>query len=146
MLFQNILFAATIGLAAAASQSTGQECGKKMAPCSKDSVCKPTLANCKDLKKCPGTCFFKNEYQTCGGFRTKPPPPCRKHTKCVDDPRTPGDCGMACDKPGICAPTKPPSCGGFIGKKCPKGLYCYDDPKDSCNPKKGGADCPGICL
>ncbi|CAF3449490.1 hypothetical protein SNK03_002421 [Fusarium graminearum] len=146
MLFQNMLFAATIGLAAAASQPTGQECGRKVAPCSKDAVCKPTLANCKDINKCPGTCYFKNEYQSCGGFRAKPPPPCKKNTHCVDDPRTPGDCGMACDKPGICAPKKPQSCGGFAGLSCPKGLYCYDDPKDECDPKKGGADCPGICL
>ncbi|PTD13164.1 hypothetical protein FCULG_00004889 [Fusarium culmorum] len=137
MLFQNILFAATIGLAAAASQPTGQECGRKVAPCSKDAVCKPTLANCKDINKCPGTCYFKNEYQSCGGFRAKPPPPCKKNTHCVDDPRTPGDCGMACDKPEL---------RWIRGLSCPKGLYCYDDPKDECDPKKGGADCLGICL
>ncbi|KAF4457353.1 hypothetical protein F53441_682 [Fusarium austroafricanum] len=141
MLFQNILLAATIGLAAA-SQSTGQSCGKAK-PCPTDAVCKPTQKNCKD---CPGICYFKNTYQTCGGFRAKPPPPCKKGTKCVDDPRTPGDCGMACDKPGICAPKKPKRCGGFQGLGCPKGLYCYDDPSDSCDPKKGGADCSGICL
>ncbi|KAF5590305.1 Kazal domain protein [Fusarium subglutinans] len=145
MLFQNILIAASIGLAAA-SQSSGRECGRKIAPCPEDTTCKPILANCKDINKCSGMCYFKNEYQTCGGFRATPPPPCKKGTHCVDDPRTPGDCGMACDKPGICAPNKPHTCGGIIGEKCPKGLYCYDNPSDDCDAKKGGNDCSGICL
>ncbi|KAF4964327.1 hypothetical protein FSARC_7733 [Fusarium sarcochroum] len=145
MLFQNILLAATIGLAAA-SQTSDRSCGRKMAPCPKDSTCKPTLANCHNLYRCPGTCHFKNKYPSCGGHTSKPPPPCKKGTHCINDPRTPDSCGMACDIPGICAPKKPKTCGGFTGKRCPEGLYCYDDPSDTCDPKKGGADCSGICL
>ncbi|KAF4340705.1 Kazal domain protein [Fusarium beomiforme] len=145
MLFQNILIAASIGLAAA-SQSSGQGCGRKMAPCPSDTICKPIDNNCQNLNKCSGMCYFKKKYQSCGGFRAEPAPPCKKGYHCIDDPRTPEDCGMACDKPGICAPKKLPDCAGFTGKQCPKGLYCYDDPSDDCDPKNNGFDCPGICL
>ena len=37
-------------------------------------------------------------------------------------------------------------CGGLVGKECPDGYTCEDNPKDGCDPKKGGADCPGICV
>jgi len=37
-------------------------------------------------------------------------------------------------------------CGGFAGLTCPKGQTCVDDTADSCDPKKGGADCPGKCV
>ena len=36
-------------------------------------------------------------------------------------------------------------CGGFAGFACPEGFVCVDDPKDSCDPDQGGADCGGIC-
>lgn len=36
-------------------------------------------------------------------------------------------------------------CGGIAGFACPDGMVCVDDPSDSCNPKKGGADCGGYC-
>jgi len=29
---------------------------------------------------------------------------------------------------------------------CPQDLSCEDDPRDSCNPANGGADCPGLCF
>ncbi|KAF4975045.1 hypothetical protein FZEAL_8114 [Fusarium zealandicum] len=148
MLFKNIILAATLGLTslATAQQSNGQSCGRKIAPCSSDTKCQPTMDDCTNLNRCSGQCNFKNQYQTCGGFRVEPPPPCKKGTRCIDDPRIPNSCGMACDMPGICAPIKAPKCGGFVGAKCPKGLYCYDDPTDSCDPENGGADCQGICL
>jgi hypothetical protein len=37
-------------------------------------------------------------------------------------------------------------CGGIAGFPCPEGLVCVDDPKDSCDPDQGGADCGGICV
>ena len=37
------------------------------------------------------------------------------------------------------------ACGGIAGKPCPDGMSCVDDPGDDCDPKKGGADCIGIC-
>src|SRR5262245_6214199 len=36
-------------------------------------------------------------------------------------------------------------CGGIAGIPCPSGCVCVDDPRDDCNPKRGGADCSGIC-
>lgn len=39
-----------------------------------------------------------------------------------------------------------PMCGGFAGIACPAGLVCVDDPRDSCDPTQGGADCSGVCV
>jgi len=36
-------------------------------------------------------------------------------------------------------------CGGITGATCPDGFKCVDIPGDGCNPKSGGADCPGVC-
>ncbi|MFE0105563.1 hypothetical protein [Streptomyces sp. NPDC059009] len=46
-------------------------------------------------------------------------------------------------------PTPPASnctCGGFAGRPCPQGYHCVDDPRDSCDPQHGGADCGGLCV
>lgn len=41
----------------------------------------------------------------------------------------------------------PVFCGGFAGIPCKAdGDYCVDDPRDSCDPKQGGADCGGLCI
>jgi hypothetical protein len=55
-------------------------------------------------------------------------------------------------KPEVATPKKDATvykggavCGGIAGIKCPGGQTCVDDPSDTCDPKKGGADCPGIC-
>jgi hypothetical protein len=37
------------------------------------------------------------------------------------------------------------TCGGIAGLKCPGGGTCVDNPNDSCDPNKGGADCGGTC-
>ncbi len=37
-------------------------------------------------------------------------------------------------------------CGGFAGFPCPDGYTCVDDPRDSCDPAAGGADCAGTCV
>jgi hypothetical protein len=53
---------------------------------------------------------------------------------------------MACDDTGICV-KKNPFCGGFAGFKCRDvGAKCVDDPSDDCDPKRGGADCSGLCV
>lgn len=143
MLLRHIVFAAFAGLALAREE--GRPCGLKIAPCPEDYYCRPDSPSCTDLDRCRGTCVRRNKYPSCGG-RTVTPRPCAPGTHCIDDPREPGGCGMACDKPGICVPDKPVSCGGFAGFLCPAGLSCYDIPKDGCDPKKGGADCLGMCL
>jgi len=46
----------------------------------------------------------------------------------------------------VCADTRT-SCGGFGGLLCPEGYKsCVDDPRDSCDPGAGGADCIGLCA
>ncbi len=42
-------------------------------------------------------------------------------------------------------PLPPFSCAGFLGIACPGSYVCVDDWRDSCDPKNGGADCPGLC-
>jgi len=107
---------------------------------------------------------------TCGGIAGKP---CPGMGKCVDNPNDScdpakggADCGGICScietvlctkgskfdsSPSVCAcvpeVTPPPAttCGGFTGKACPGMGKCVDDPSDSCDPTKGGADCGGIC-
>ncbi|KAJ4307633.1 hypothetical protein N0V84_012595 [Fusarium piperis] len=140
MLVKNLLAAAALGLTsfAAAKQGIDRSCGLKIAPCPEDTECIPNSPDCTDLNRCTGRCYFKNQYQTCGGFTPKPPPPCKKGTSCIDDSRIPNSCGMACDMTGICAPKKLHQCRGIAGLECPKGLWCYDDPSDDCDPENGG--------
>jgi hypothetical protein len=47
-----------------------------------------------------------------------------------------------------CTDDPPPlqPCGGIAGFPCPKGQVCVDDPRDACDPTKGGADCIGLCV
>ena len=40
----------------------------------------------------------------------------------------------------------PQQCGGLIGVPCPPGFACIDDPRDTCDPASGGADCSGVCV
>ncbi|KAH6889676.1 Kazal domain-containing protein [Thelonectria olida] len=151
MLLKNIIVLAALGLASlvaadeSSEDSIGRPCGFKIALCPEDQKCVPNSPKCKNINKCPGTCQWKNQYKSCGGFRVKPVN-CPEGYECKDDPRLPSSCGMACDRPGICLPTGLRNCGGFAGLECPYGLYCYDQPNDGCDPKKGGADCFGVCI
>jgi len=51
------------------------------------------------------------------------------------------------DRVQHCGCTPPPkvTCGGIAGIQCPGLGTCVDDPSDSCDPNKGGADCGGVC-
>ncbi len=71
----------------------------------------------------------------CGGLTTNP-------HKCPDGwrCRLPKD---VADVPGRCVQF----CGGFGNLPCAtSGDQCVDDPDDDCDPKRGGADCGGICV
>lgn len=37
-------------------------------------------------------------------------------------------------------------CGGIAGLACAPGYECVDDPKDDCDPGRGGQDCSGTCM
>ncbi|KAF7507109.1 hypothetical protein GJ744_010922 [Endocarpon pusillum] len=80
--------------------------------------------------------------QICGSRGLAPCPPSQT---CINDPSKP-NCDIAVDCPGICVHLKGPSCGGFAGLHCPRGKVCVDDPRDSCDPRQGGADCIGTCI
>lgn len=53
--------------------------------------------------------------------------------------------GVSVEYEGECGKSEPQACGGIAGIRCPVGKTCVDDPADDCDPKRGGADCPGIC-
>lgn len=67
-----------------------------------------------------------------------PPPddPCAR-VRCAE--------GSSCFD-GICVPDEPVFCGGIIGEPCPGAGTCIDDPRDDCDPDRGGADCGGLCV
>lgn len=139
------LFTAVTAQNGLGNEYPGRACGLKMAACQEDMTCVPDADNCADLDRCSGTCQFTNKYKSCGG-KVVTPTFCGSKSKCADDPRLPPNCGMACDRPGICIPKKAKQCGGFAGFECDAGKFCYDVPNDGCDPNNGGADCIGICL
>jgi hypothetical protein len=54
--------------------------------------------------------------------------------------------GTHCER-GRCIPDQPKVfCGGIAGIPCPGAGRCIDDPSDDCDPRKGGADCGGMCV
>jgi hypothetical protein len=97
---------------------TGEACGP--ARCASDQIC------CNE--SC-GICTPR------GGACTK--------QFCVPQPADAGtpDAG----KPDAGA-THAKTCGGFAGIACPGLGLCEDDKGDDCDPRRGGADCGGICT
>ncbi|KFH42467.1 hypothetical protein ACRE_068040 [Hapsidospora chrysogenum ATCC 11550] len=120
-------FLAAAALAVTTVAAEGRRpCGFKIAPCPGDNVCVPMSDDCTNMNVCAGWCSPKpstheKDYPSCGGFRIEPKP-CDAGSVCVDDPRRPGSCGMACDIPGICVPVDAPKCPDGV---CPEGLQCY---------------------
>lgn len=39
-----------------------------------------------------------------------------------------------------------PTCDGLWAHSCEEGLRCVDNPADSCDPRQGNSDCPGLCV
>ncbi|MFV8749228.1 hypothetical protein ACNOYE_01625 [Nannocystaceae bacterium ST9] len=85
--------------------------------------------------------------ETCG------PKPGMPNTLCDDGVTMSGPGECKANEQGECGweivecPASEPGtmCGGIAGIQCPEGQVCVDDPKDSCDPENGGADCGGIC-
>jgi hypothetical protein len=110
---------------------------------------------------CPADSKFDGSPSVCACVPVKPvcPPVCKiacpygnvldasgcPTCSCNPDPCAAVLCmtGTRCDA-GKCVPTGP-SCGGITGKACPGFGKCVDDPSDSCDPARGGADCGGVC-
>lgn len=97
------------------------------------------------LGKCPGEAQF--------GRCAARPDACTNVYKpvCGCDGETYGNAcqaaavGVSIASQGECA-HRPAFCGGIAGIPCPDGQACIDDPSDDCDPKRGGADCGGICV
>ena len=64
-----------------------------------------------------------------------------KTDSAVADSGTDNDAAMGSDGAGVGE-----LCGGIAAFTCMSGLVCIDDPRDSCDPLNGGADCGGVCV
>lgn len=87
-----------------------------------------------------------------GQCKTKPTicpqifqPVCGCDGKTYSNSCTAAAAGVSVEHEGECKKSEPRACGGIAGIPCPEGQTCVDDPRDDCDPKRGGADCPGIC-
>ncbi|SEO38064.1 Kazal-type serine protease inhibitor family protein [Nitrosovibrio sp. Nv6] len=96
-----------------------------------------------------GKCKVPDAQGTC---KTKPSictrefrPVCGCDGKTYGNACTAAAAGVSIEHEGECKKSEPKSCGGIAGIPCPQGKTCIDDPSDDCDPKRGGADCPGIC-
>jgi hypothetical protein len=109
--------------------TTNSKFNSDPAVCACVPVCGPVCAIYCDY----GNVLDANGCPTCS---CNPPPsdPCAT-VKCA--------AGTHCDA-GKCV-SNGVSCGGIAGIPCPGVGKCADDPNDSCDPAKGGADCGGIC-
>ncbi|RXG44879.1 hypothetical protein VDGE_03799 [Verticillium dahliae] len=151
-----------IATLAAVVSADYQSCGGfRVAPaprCPKGTACldDPRIDGCGMACDAPGICI-PNKAPQCGGPR-KIRCPYGSGLVCYDKPNDdcdPRNGGVKC--PGVCLtplkqeppaeiPEDAPFCGGIGGLPCPEGLVCIDDPRDGCDPKKGGADCGGVCV
>jgi hypothetical protein len=96
-----------------------------------------------------GQCKVADAQGTC---KTKPTictrefrPVCGCDGKTYGNACTAAAAGVSVENEGECRKPEPQACGGIAGIRCPQGQTCVDDPTDSCDPERGGADCPGIC-
>lgn len=70
------------------------------------------------------------------------------HAVWIDDPSVLGDLDtfLRGAWPKRAVDLTGPFCGGFAGIRCEEANVCVDDPRDDCDPERGGADCAGMCV
>ncbi|CAO1598806.1 hypothetical protein XANCAGTX0491_002566 [Xanthoria calcicola] len=123
---------------AQSAQKEPKLCGlAKLPKCSNNEVCIKPAPNvrCSSLELCPGTC-----QPSCTLTSNKQP--CPYGQRCSALP------GFSIQQTGFCP--DPVFCGGIANIQCAGANdgteICVDDPRDTCDPKKGGRDCGGICV
>lgn len=97
----------------------------------------------------PGKCKMPDAQGMC---KTKPAvctrefrPVCGCDGKTYGNACTAAAAGVSVEHEGECGKPEQQVCGGIAAIQCAQGKTCVDDPADDCDPKRGGADCPGIC-
>jgi hypothetical protein len=133
----------------------GSTSGKDDKGCPTCGGCNPPPAGCAAVQ-CPVGQRCELRQVTCVKAPCDPVPMCVPDTgtnPCAAALCPPGTVCQA--KPVVCvtAPCPPVAecvpqvhCGGFAARPCPGSGACVDDPTDSCDPAKGGADCGGMCV
>jgi hypothetical protein len=108
--------------------------GGDAAACVADEAPNPCAAV---LCPAPSTCDVVNGEAVCTPIEQ--PNPCAA-VLCP----APSTCDVV-DGKAVCTPIAPTFCGGIAAFPCPGSGSCVDNPADDCDPRRGGADCGGIC-
>jgi hypothetical protein len=122
----------------AAGEAALSEDALKIFQCTRDSQCVAPAAPCQLCSDGSAACPSAScvNHRCVASFPSCPPvDPCAT-VRCA--------AGTHCTA-GQCIPDAKVVCGGIAGIACPGSGQCVDDPSDSCDPKRGGADCSGLC-